>query len=179
MIQFARYYIEFIRLFFENIGKFFRTIFDAFADLLFTDVGVYFSNLIDASAKFGFADWLIAILVLGINMVFIVFFALKIYQLLRVYIRFVKTEMDKDELLEEVALLTQKTVELADEKNKILMLKLGGASASSSLPGKEEKPDKNVPQAIGPTRFAKLTQVDEAYRNVITSIQMTDRKSVV
>ncbi len=177
MIEFARYYIQFIRDFFANIGKFFKTIFEAFADLLFNDIGVYLSNLIDASAKFGFGDWLIAILILGINMVFIVFFTLKIYQMLRVYIRFVKTEMDKDELLEEVALLTQKTVELADEKNKILMLKLGGASASSTLTNKEEQP-KNAPQVIGPTRFAKLTQVDEAYRNVITSIQMTPEDTV-
>jgi MoxR-like ATPase len=179
MVNFARYYIDFIRDFFENIGKFFNAIIGAFADLFFNDVAVYFDKLVQASTLFDFLDWLIAILVLGINMVFIVFFALKIYQLLRVYIRFVKTEMDKDELLEEVALLTQKTVELADEKNKILMLKLGGASASSSLTGKEqEKQDKSTPQAIGPTRFAKLTQVDEAYRNVITSIQMTPEDTV-
>ena len=72
MIEFARYYIQFIRDFFANIGKFFKTIFEAFADLLFTDIGVYLKNLIDASAKFGFGDWLIAILILGINMVFIV-----------------------------------------------------------------------------------------------------------
>lgn len=179
MIEFARYYIDFIIDFFENIRKFFSTIFEAFADLLFNDVATYMNNLIQASNKFGFGDWLIAILVLGINMVFIVFFILKIYQLLRVYIRFVKTEMDKDELLEEVALLTQKTVELADEKNKILMLKLGGASASSTLPGKEqEKQDKNAPQALGQTRFAKLIQVDEAYKNVITSIQMTPEDTI-
>lgn len=178
MVNFARYYIEFIRKFFTNIGKFFNRVSQAFADLLFNDIGVYFNDLVKASAKFGFLDWFIAILILGINMVFIVFFTLKLYQLLRVYIRFMKTEMDKDELLEEVALLTQKTVELADEKNKILMLKLGGASASSPLPGKEQEQPKNTPQVIGPTRFAKLTQVDEAYRNVITSIQMTPEDTI-
>ncbi len=179
MVNFARYYIDFIRDLFDNIRKFFNAIIGAFADLFFNDVAGYFDKLVTASTLFDFLDWLIAILVLGINLVFGVFFTLKIYQLLRVYIRFVKTEMDKDELLEEVALLTQKTVELADEKNKILMLKLGGASASSSLPGKEQdKPDKNTPQAIGPTRFAKLTQVDEAYRNVITSIQMTPEDTI-
>jgi hypothetical protein len=179
MEKFARYYIDFIIDFIDNIRKFFGAIIGAFADLFFNDVAEYFDKLVDASTLFDFLDWLIAILVLGINLVFIVFFVLKIYQLLRIYIRFVKTEMDKDELLEEVALLTQKTVELADEKNKILMLKLGGASASSSLPGKEQdKADKNTPQAIGPTRFAKLTQVDEAYRNVITSIQMTPEDTV-
>jgi len=177
MINFARYYVDFIRKFFTNIGEFFKRIFDAFADFFFTDVAEYFSNLIDASSKFGFLDWLIAIIVLGINMVFLVFFTLKLYQLFRSYFRFVKTEMDKDELLEEVALLTQKTVELADEKNKILMLKLGGASASSQLPGKE-KDQKPTPQAVGPSRFPKLTQVDDEYRNVITSVQMTAEDTI-
>lgn len=172
MVEFARYYVDFIREFFANIGRFFKRIFDAFADFFFNDIAAYFGNLITASAKFNFLDWLIAIIIIGINMVFIVFFTLKIYQLLRSYIRFVRTEMDKDELLEEVALLTQKTVELTDEKNKILMLKLGGASASSTLPSKEkEGPKPTTP--VGPSRFPKLTQVDDEYRNMITSVQMT------
>jgi hypothetical protein len=177
MINFARYYVDFIGRFIENIGEFFKSIFDAFADFFFSDVAKYFQNLINATAKFNFLDWLIAIIILGINMVFIVFLTLKVYQLFRSYFRFVKTEMDKDELLEEVALLTQKTVELADEKNKILMLKLGGASASSQLPGKE-KEQKPTPQAVGPSRFPKLTQVDDEYRNVITSVQMTAEDTI-
>ncbi|MDY0210034.1 MAG: hypothetical protein RBQ91_01325 [Acholeplasma sp.] len=178
MIEFARYYVDFIREFFTNIGEFFKRIFEAFADLLFNDIAEYIRKLILASNKFGFLDWLIAIIILGINMIFLVFLTLKVYQLLRAYVRFVKTEMDKDELLEEVALLTQKTVELADEKNKILMLKLGGASASSQLPSKEKDLSKKESQVVGPTRFPRLTQVDDEYRNMITSIQMTAEDTV-
>ncbi len=178
MIEFARFYVDFIREFFANIGKFIRRFFEAFADLFFNDIADYIRKLIIASNKFNALDWIIAIVILGINMIFLVFLTLKVYQLLRSYVRFVKTEMDKDELLEEVALLTQKTVELADEKNKILMLKLGGASVSSQLPSKEKDITKKEQQPVGPTRFPRLTQVDDEYRNMITSVQMTAEDTV-
>ena len=47
------------------------------------------------------------------------FLFLKAYQLIRRYFKFARTEIEKDELLEEISFLNQKTVELIDEKNKI------------------------------------------------------------
>ena len=125
MVEFARYYVDFVRELFFKYRQIFQKIFEAFADLLFNDVVKYFNKLIAASDNFGLLDWLIAIVVIGINVIFFIFVLIKGYQFLRHYIRFAKSELDKDELLEEISLLSQKTVELADEKNKILQLKMG------------------------------------------------------
>jgi hypothetical protein len=55
---------------------------------------------------------------------FLTFLGIRLYQFIRKYIRFAKKEIEKDVLLEEVAILSQKAVELTEEKNKILQLKM-------------------------------------------------------
>lgn len=172
MIEFARYYVQFIRDLLGNIWKFISNIFQAIADLVFNDIVTYFKDLALASEEFYFLDWLIAVIIIGINLVFLIFLLIRLYQFLRRYIRFVRSELEKDELLEEVSLITQKNIELVDEKNKILALKMGvtpggyndyfDPSRSKTAEGKKAKD----------SRFIKLTQVDEAYKNQITSVSM-------
>ena len=160
MVEFARYYINFIRDFFANIGEFFKRIFEAFADLLFNDVAYYFRNFINSSSAFGLLDWVIAFIVLLINIAFVVFLVLKGVQLLRRYFKFNAKEIEKDELLEEITFLNQKTIELIDEKNKILALKvnqIGGAPvpADGSFAGGSTEQEEKAAYK-GPSHFVKL-----------------------
>ncbi|MDI6452467.1 hypothetical protein [Peloplasma aerotolerans] len=178
MVEFARYYINFIREFFANIGEFFRRIFEAFSDLFFSGVADFFRNFILASSNFSLLDWVMAFLVLIINMAFIVFLTLKLYQLIRRYIKFSVIEIEKDELLEEISFLNQKTVELIDEKNKILALKVSNLGIS---PEDEERilgEDGKGDEPSGPSRFVKLIQVDKEYENMVTSIHMRDEDMI-
>ena len=174
MVEFARYYINFIRNVFQNIGDFFVAVFDIIAKIFYYDLVEYFQNLINASNKFNAIDWLMAFLVTMINIAFVVFFALTMFQLLRRYIKFVKREVEKDDLLEEVALLTQKTAELVDEKNKILSLKMTDLgllpdSTKRELFGQKDEEEKEIQ-----SRFVKLIGVDRQYKNEITAIRMTN-----
>ena len=111
MIEFARYYVDFIRDLLSNIWKFISNIFKAFADLVFNDIVTYFRDLALASEEFYFLDWLIAVIVIGLNLVFLIFLIIRLYQFLRKYIKFVRNELERDELLEEVALITQKNID--------------------------------------------------------------------
>ncbi len=181
MVEFARYYIGFIRDFFANIGQFFKRIFEAFTGLFIDGVAEFFRNFIGASPNFTLLDWVMAFVVLMVNIAFISFLFLKVYQLLRRYFKFARTEIEKDELLEEISFLNQKTVELIDEKNKILAMKvsaLGGGigDQSNREPGDEnqkvEEPD------LGPSRFTKLIQVDKEYENMVTNIHMKDEDMI-
>ncbi len=181
MVEFARYYINFIRDFFANIGEFFRKLFEAFADLLFNDVGNYFRNFISASETFNLLDWVMAFLVLIINIAFVVFLALKLYQYLRKYIKFTVKEIEKDELLEEITFLNQKTIELIDEKNKILALKVGEFGVGGSKAEQEryqQDSESSKDEYKGPSRFVKLIHVDKEYDNVITAIHMRDEDMI-
>jgi hypothetical protein len=181
MVEFARYYINFIRDLFVNIGKFFKRLFEAFADLLFNDVAKYFRNFIAASSEFGLLDWVIAFIVLLINIAFVAFLCLKGYQVGRRFVKFTKKEIEKDELLEEITFLNQKTIELIEEKNKILALKVGEIGGGLGTPtGKDEGPSEEEKKDTykGPSRFVKLIQVDKEYENAITNIHMRDEDMI-
>jgi len=174
MIEFSRFYIKLISDFFKNIGNFFKNIFKAIADFFYYDIKGYIESLIKAIPHFKLLDWIIAILVMFINLTFLVFLAIRIFQLLRRYIRFTKREMEKDELLEEIALLNQKTLELIDEKNKILAMKvsnLGLNPPEYEDEVDEEEGEKEEEEKID-SRFTKLIEVDREYRNIVTSINM-------
>ncbi len=179
MVEFARYYINFIRDIFANIGEFFKLIFEAFADLLFHNVVDYFTNFITASSEFTLLDWVMAFLVLVVNLAFIVFLVLKLYQLSRRYVKFAKTEIEKEELLEEISFLNQKTVELIDEKNKILAMKVSNLGITPEDEKKKlQKPEDSEEEYDGPSRFVKLIQVDKEYQNQVTTIQMRDEDMI-
>lgn len=174
MVEFARYYINLIRQFFANIGEFFRRLFEAFTDFFFKGLVDFFNNFIMASASFNLLDWVIAFLVLLVNLAFIVFLVLRVYQFLRRYIKFMKKEIEKDDLLEEIALLNQKTVELVDEKNKILAMKVSnlGLSPDKAKAMFEEGADDDKKKSTGPSRFVKLIAVDNEYENTVTTVFM-------
>ena len=181
MVEFARYYINFIRDFFANIGEFFKRIFEAFAVLFFNGVVVFFNNFIEASKNFSLLDWVMAFLVLIVNLAFLVFLVLKVYQLIRRYFKFARTEIEKDELLEEISFLNQKTVELIDEKNKILAMKvsqIGGGLGNFDRDEDENKVNEPEEEVTGPSRFTKLIHVDKEYENMVTAIHMKDEDMI-
>ena len=179
MVEFARYYINFIREFFANIGNFFKSLFEAFADLFFNGVINYFRNFITASSEFTLLDWVMAFIVILINVAFFTFIILKSYQLIRRYVKFSKTEIEKDELLEEITFLNQKTIELIDEKNKILSLKMGGTGIGNAVEDDDDSSDDDKNEEYsGPSRFVKLIQVDKDYENTVTAVHMRDEDMI-
>lgn len=173
MVEFARYYIDFIKELFSNIGKFFGRLFQAFADLFFNDIRTYFNIFANESKYFNALDWIASIIVILINSAFIIFIAIRLFQLLKRYIKFTKSEVEKDYLLEEIALLSQRAVEITDEKNKILALKMESFGLNPDLfQSKDEESSENKPKE--PSRFVKLINVDEQYKGAITSVTMNE-----
>ncbi len=178
MVEFARYYINFIREFFANIGGFFKRIFEAFADLFFNEIIDYLKSFISSSSNFSLLDWVMAFIVVIINVAFFIFLGLKLYQWVRRYLKFNKSEVEKDELLEEITFLNQKTIELIDEKNKILALKVSGMGGGVSPQEGEEYDEEKKEEYLGPSRFVKLIMVDREYENTVTAIHMRDEDMI-
>ena len=182
MVEFFRYYIDFVISLFNNIVNFFKKIFGAFGDLLFKDIGGYIDNLVEASDKFKLLDWAIYIVVTLINIAFFLFVAIRLVQLLRRYMKFTKREVEKDELLEEISLLNLKTSELIDEKNKILAMKVSSIGGGS-LGGDRDYDDpfyddEDAPKIDIESRFVKLIEVDEEYKDKITTVTMLDEDNI-
>jgi len=177
MVEFARFYIDLLRDVFSNIGEFFRLIFEAIVNFFVADVGQYFAKFAIASEQFTVIDWVIGFIILVVNFALIAFLILKIIQWLGRYIKFIGREIEKDELLEEISFLNQKTVELVDERNKILALKvsnLGVGGSSTGGPSDSEDEDDEKEKSDEPTRFVKLKRVDDDYENRVTQIYMRE-----
>jgi hypothetical protein len=178
MSGFARYYVQFLSDLWNNICEWFIAHITIIVKIFkgdWFDNGGYFSKLGESIATWSALDYIAFILVLIIDVGFIGLLVVLLYQLLKRYIKFVKREVDKDSLIEEVSLLNQKVVELIDEKNKILAMRVSQIGAGSQgLVDYEGTSGKK--KAENESRFSKLIQVDQlaAENPRITVMNQTD-----
>lgn len=185
MAEFSKYFISFLKKFFENFLDWFKTLFSLFSKIFYSYPKQYINDIIRScvnNENFKVLDWIVLVLV---SIVLVIFFGLVIvviFQFLRKYIRFRKREIEKDELVDEIAVLNNRVFDLVEEKNKILALRInqiGGTEAyarqadmergTSSLKGKR-------PALQSDSRFVKLTQVDKDYEisSEFTVMQSSD-----
>lgn len=185
MAEFSKYFISFLKKFFENFLDWFKTLFSLFSKIFYSYPKQYINDIITScvnNENFKVLDWIVLVLV---SIVLVIFFGLVIvviFQFLRKYIRFRKREIEKDELVDEIAVLNNRFFDLVEEKNKILALRInqiGGTEAyarqadmergTSSLKGKR-------PALQSDSRFVKLTQVDKDYEisSEFTVMQSSD-----
>lgn len=185
MAEFSKYFISFLKKFFENFLDWFKTLFSLFSKIFYSYPKQYINDIISScvnNENFKVLDWIVLVLV---SIVLVIFFGLVIvviFQFLRKYIRFRKREIEKDELVDEIAVLNNRVFDLVEEKNKILALRInqiGGTEAyarqadmergTSSLKGKR-------PALQSDSRFVKLTQVDKDYEisSEFTVMQSSD-----
>lgn len=185
MAEFSKYFISFLKKFFENFLDWFKTLFSLFSKIFYSYPKQYINDIITScvnNENFKVLDWIVLVLV---SIVLVIFFGLVIvviFQFLRKYIRFRKREIEKDELVDEIAVLNNRVFDLVEEKNKILALRInqiGGTEAyarqadmergTSSLKGKR-------PALQSDSRFVKLTQLDKDYEisSEFTVMQSSD-----
>lgn len=176
MIEFIRYYIDFLRTLWDNFIRFLRNFFGAIGKFFFSDVGGYFDLLASYSKNFNVLDWIAAVVIISLNIAFVVFLVIKILQLLRAYFKFNRSEITKEKLVDEITLLSEKLVEVNDEKNQILALKMETIGLSPDMRRKFEGTKKEKVKT--PSRFTKLIQVDEEYAEDNLPVVMSDSDAI-
>ena len=171
MAEFARFYVLFLINLGQNIAKFFVTIFNAFADIFTQDIPKYFGDFIHAAPSFDVGSWIVFVITFLLSLSFLFFLVFRLVQLLRRYIFFRAKEVEKDQLLEEIAKQKDKVARLVIEKNQIYSMKMSGGKVvdgsvkevaqSGDEEQKAKSGEENLP-AIN-SRFAKLTMLDRKY----------------
>ena len=165
MTAYFEYLREMLIKFFADLGRFLGKTFGS----PWADVPGNFSSynsIFNSHVKdFGFPGWLFYILfmVLFIGLIGAIIYGLFI--LIRKYIRFVKKELDKDELRRQVERLNYELYEAIQEKDKILNLKTG----YMGLKVDENKESQEIIDEVS-SRFPKLVHVDHVYADKNTSI---------
>ena len=163
MDTFFRFVYEFLLQFFQPIIDVFKAIFNGILKMF--NVGDYIKILNFYKDDFSGAEWvfvclaiLLIILILG-GIIFLVYF------LIRKYLRFRKTLVEQESLLEEVADLNKEVNNLMKEKQDILAMKVSQLGLKPGEEATEEAGEEEEKVDVTDSRFAKLTAIDEEYKN--------------
>ena len=173
MIQYFEYLREMIIAVWWNFVNFMSTCFVSPWTEVPNDFVEYGSFFDTYSPGFGVAGWVFFIIfaILFVALIGAILFGL--YLLLRKYVRFVKKEIDKDELREQVERLNYELYVAVQEKDKILNMKtayMGLGSESNINIGITNENGQQTEGEVMDARFPKLAHVDNQYRGVSTDI---------
>ena len=160
-------YFEYLRKMFlavlQDIGTF---LYKAFISP-WTDLGrnfkFYNDYMAEHYASFGPVGWIFWViflllligLIAGLLFLIVVFF--------RKYVRFVKKELDKEELSRQVERLNYELFQAIQEKDKILNLKVGYMGLRGGSESQLDKESQEIVEEVS-SRFPKLIHVDNKYR---------------
>ena len=164
MDTFFRFIYEFLLQFFSPLIDVFKALFIGITKMF--NVSEYISIVNFYKDDFNGAEWVfvaLAILLIVLVLAGIIFLG---YFIIRKYIRFRKTLVEQESLLEEVSTLNQEVANLMKEKQDILAMKV---SHLGLKPGEEDVEEVSGEQEekvdTSDSRFSKLTSIDEAYKN--------------
>ncbi|MBQ6730511.1 MAG: AAA family ATPase [Bacilli bacterium] len=163
-------YFEYLREVFlkvvQDIGTF---LFKGFISP-WTDLGdnfaTYHSYLTAHMGEFGWGGWIFWIIFLLLFIALIAGLGFLIVVFIRKYVRFVKRELDKEELKRQVERLNYELFQAVQEKDKILNLKVGYMGLKSDNIDEESK--ETIEEVS--SRFPKLIRVDSKYRGTNSDI---------
>ena len=169
MASYFEYLQKMFLAFMKDLGDFFYKVFVSPWTDLPENFNTYNSYLGQHYQSFGFWGWFFWVLFLllfiallgGIGFLVVVFF--------RKYIRFVKKELDKEELKRQVERLNYELYQSVQEKDKILNLKVGYMGLKTDNIDEESK--ETIEEVS--SRFPKLMRVDNKYRG--TNVDIPNR----
>lgn len=162
MSTYTRFLYEFLSQFFSGFISMFSGIGKMF------NIGAYGEIINTYKNDFSMPEWLLVFLAIFIIIAIIAIFVLLIYFFIKKYLKFNKKAINQEELIEEVASLNDRITGLMKEKEEILSMKVSQLGLkpgeSNKIEHKEEKGEEEA-KPISDTRFLKLAEVDEEYKN--------------
>jgi hypothetical protein len=139
MNEFSQFYVDLFTYLFED----FLSFVEAFWVIVYVNtkdnIISYFNLLKSNFDYFTPVSWIMVIITTILNLALIVFLVAKIVLWVKKYAAFRTIEIEKNELIEEIASLNDKVVNLVDEKNQILAMKVSqlGINASTGQPAEK------------------------------------------
>lgn len=130
MAQFSTYFVDLFTQFWADFKEFFGGLYTVLFKNIFENFASYFSLLHDGTLPepdgygFNLVSWTMVALTSLIFLFMIILIIVQIYIWINKYVSFRKIEIEKNELIEEIAKLNDKVISLADEKNQIMAMKV-------------------------------------------------------
>lgn len=166
MDAFLDWFFAFLTTMIDGVWKIISGIFMGIFQIF--NIVAYFKQFDAYKDGFGLLDWIFAIFSFLLVIAIWAIIVYMIILLVRKYIRFRRTAVGSEDLLEEVADLHRDVVRLNNEKERILALKIGQSNVPLELLNgiyeEEEEASEEVAEdgELLP-RFAKLDAIDQKY----------------
>lgn len=179
MAEFSKYLIDYLQMLYENIIDFFVDAFAPLANIFTDDIPDYIKSISTAATEFDFWGWLCYILMFVATATLLFFVLYRIGMLIRRYIIFRSKEVDKDQIIEELAKEKEINIKLTLEKNQLYVLKTNAMYSGGAL--LQNVGVKQVEEAIeevaaqDTNRFNRLIALDKEYalpQNLVSSAEV-------
>ncbi|HHU55542.1 MAG TPA: hypothetical protein GXZ48_02465 [Acholeplasmataceae bacterium] len=173
MNSFSKYFLDLFNQIWEDIQEWLLGLWNTLFSNVYENFKNYFDLIKYHSQNFDIFGWIMFVLSSAIMLGFIYFFFLRLVYYFRKYFKFQRTEVEKEELKEEIEVLNAKLIAAIDEKNKILSMKLSqlGSEGTEITPTTLlEEPER--------TRFTKLRAVDLQYNGQVLITHMRDEDRI-
>lgn len=132
MNEFSNFYVELYRFIWQDLVAFFKeAVWEKTILQFFKNIISYFELVVTSSENFSVVSWVMVVVTLILNVSLIVFVLIRLFLWFKKFASFRAIEIEKNELIEEIAKLNDKVLELADEKNQILALKVSQLGVNS------------------------------------------------
>ncbi len=169
MTKFINFLYEFMSVFFEGIKSIVLGIGKGIVQIF--NIPGYIEIINFYKEEFGIAQWILAVIAIVVMIVILGLIILLVYFLVRKYVRFRKTLVEQEGMLEEIGELNKKVKDLVEEKEKILAMKVSQMGLKPSDKPEVETPTEETEDAEGEIvdddniRFTKLNSIDEEYKD--------------
>ena len=164
-------YVRFLYEFLDQLfGGVVRAVKDFFLGILqMFDVRAYAQLIKNYSSDFSGGEWFLVILAIIVTMILLALLIFLVYFVIRRYVRFRKTLVEQESLLEELADLHKQVRTLMKEKDELYAMKVSQLGLN---PGEEPVVDENGEAVENPEdghisdqRFPKLAFIDEQFKD--------------
>lgn len=175
MDTFFKFLYDFLSQFFNGVLDIIMGFVNGVAKMF--NVKAYISVIDYYKNDFTGPEWLFVVIAILLLLILMAGIILILYFIIRKYLRFRKTIVEQESLLEEVGTLNNKVATLMKEKEEILAMKVSNlginpkdAAAAAGVGGSsdgtegEEGAEENAGPSEAP-RFSKLAELDEEFAN--------------
>ena len=163
MQTFFRFLFEFLKQFFGGFWTIIKGLYTGIIEIF---------NVVDYAAIVSFyrddfngGEWIFVVIAVLILLILLGSIGFLIFYLIRKYIRFRKTLVEQESMLEEIATLNKDVQVLMKEKQDILAMKVSQLGLKPGEDSEVETSENNENQNADGIRFAKLNNIDQLMAN--------------
>lgn len=170
MDTFVRFLFEFMSVFFSGVGMIFKGLFGGILQMF--NISEYLYTIEFYRKDFNISEWVLVIIAVIVMLIVLLLIILLIWFVIRKYVKFRKTLVEQESMLEEIGSLNKQVADLVQEKEKILAMKvsqLGLKPTEEAVITNEEENSENQgseeTENLDNIRFSKLHAIDVEYMN--------------